>query len=100
MAAPPGSRPPGAANHAQNRTDRASGGNETAVGAALVTRYVHLAMSDPACAELSVHRINKAVRRFIASGLHQREFLHYVVGYADPTGEAAVANVMRQRRAS
>lgn len=91
--------PPGAAP-APTRRNRVFGGKANAVGAALVTRYVHLAASDPACQNLGVNQINRAVRRFIASGLHEREFIQYVVGYADPTGETAVRNVMRERRAS
>jgi hypothetical protein len=71
--------------------------DSTAVGTALVRRYVHVAMSDPACADLSVHRVNKAVRKFIAAGLHNKDLVSYVVGYADPTGEAAVRNVTRER---
>lgn len=91
MPAPPGS------TRTQTRTDHASGGKETAIGAALVTRYVHLAMSDPACAEMSVHRINKVVRRFIAAGQHERDLVSWLISYYDPTGETAVRNVMRAR---
>lgn len=93
MDAPPGVAP------APTRCEAASGTRpSTSVGAALVRRYVDMAMRDPACAGLSLHRINKAVRRFIAAGMHEREFIRYVIGYADPTGETAVNNVMRERR--
>jgi hypothetical protein len=92
MSAPPGHTP------APTRCESAFGGQATSVGAALIRRYVHLAMSDPSSAGLSVHRVNKAVRRFIAAGLHERDLVSYVVGYADPTGETAVRNVMSERR--
>jgi hypothetical protein len=91
VASPPGTGP------APTRCESAFGGQTTSLGAALVRRYVHLAMSDPACADLSVHRVNKAVRRFINAGLHEKDLVRYVVGYADPTGETAVRNVMRER---
>lgn len=74
------------------------GEKETAVSAALVTRYVNLARSQPELAELSANKISRVVRQFLAEGLHEREFLRYVVGYADPTGETAVRNVMARRR--
>ena len=89
---PPGHTP------TPTRCESASGSQATSVSAALVRRYVHLAMQQPECAGLSVHRINKIVRRFIAAGLAERDFVSYVVGYADPTGETAVRNVMRGAR--
>ena len=89
--APPGTRP------APTRCESASGSQTQTVGAALVRRYVNVAMIDPAAAHLSVHRVNKIVRRFIADGRAERDLVSYVVGYADPTGETAVRNVMRAR---
>lgn len=47
---------------------------------------------------LSPSKVSRTVRAFIVAGLRERDFVSYVVGYADPTGEAAVRNVMRAAR--
>lgn len=91
--------PPGLAP-APTRRSNFGRGKATAVNAALFAEYTRVATADPACRDMSVMQVQRAVRRFIASGLHEREFIQYVVGYADPTGETAVRNVMRERRAS
>lgn len=91
---PPDTRP------APTRRNHLGGGTETAVSAALTSRYIAMAKADPACADLSANKIKRAVMRFVAAGLHERDLVRYVVGYADPTGETAVRNVMRERRAS
>lgn len=92
MSAPPGLAP------APARRNHVNGSHATTVSAALISRYVAIAKADPAMAEVPASRIGRLVRGFIASGLHEREFLTYVVGYSDPTGETAVRNVMRERR--
>lgn len=92
MAAPPGTRP------AQTRRSDFGRGKATAVNAALFAEYTRLATADPACRDLSVMQVQRAVRRFLAEGLAERDLIQYVVGYADPTGETAVRNVMRGAR--
>jgi hypothetical protein len=92
----PGHGPPGVTPGAGARRNHV-GGNGTAVSAALVSRYVTLARSQPELADLSANKISRVVRAFLATGLQEREFLQYVVGYSDPTGETAVRNVMRER---
>lgn len=92
--------PPPGRLAAPTRRNCVFGGKDTAISAALVTHYVHMAASDPACQQLGINQINRAVRRFLAEGLAERDLVSYVVGYADPTGETAVRNIMRERRAS
>lgn len=90
MPAPPGVLP------AQTRRNDVGSG-QTAISAALVSRYVAIAMDDPACAHLSANRVSRLVRRFVGTGRAERDLVSYVVGYSDPTGETAVRNVMRAR---
>jgi hypothetical protein len=92
MNAPPGVTP------ASTRRNDVGGGKDTAVSAALVSRYVSLAKADPALRDVSANKVSRLVRDFLASGLQERELIRYVVGYADPTGETAVRNVMRRAR--
>jgi hypothetical protein len=87
-------RPPGAAP-APTRRNHVDGGKQTAISAALVSRYVTICKADPALAEFSANKVSRVVRRFIAAGLHERDLGGYVVGYADPTGETAVRNVLK-----
>lgn len=88
MSAPPGTGP------ASSRRNHVNGCRDTAVGAALISRYVSIAKADPALAEVPASKVGRLVRQFIAAGLHERDLITYVVGYADPTGDAAVRNVM------
>lgn len=92
MSAPPGLAP------ASTRRNDVFGGKDTTVSAALVSRYVAIAKQDPALAEVSANKVSRIVRQFISAGLHERDLVTYVVGYADPTGETAVRNVMRSGR--
>lgn len=46
---------------------------------------------------LSGSRIRKLVRLFVRSGGSAVEFRQWFLSYADPTGEAAVRNVIRER---
>ncbi len=91
MSAPPGLRP------VLTRRNDVGGGQDTAVSAALVSRYVALCKADPALRDMSANKVSRLVRQFLASGLQERDLVRYVVGYADPTGETAVRNVMRAR---
>lgn len=93
MPAPPGLAP------APTRRNHVNGSKDTAVSAALISRYVTIAKADPALANVPASKIGRLVREFIATGLHERDLVGYVVGYSDPTGETAVHNVMRERRA-
>ncbi len=88
--------PPGLAP-APTRCESASGKPRTSGDAALTRRYVHIALSDPACAGISVHRVSKIVRRFIAAGRHERDLVEWVTSYADPTARQAIRNVDRER---
>ena len=88
--------PPGLAP-APTRCESASGSQTTSDSAARVRRYVHLAMNDPACAGMSVHRVNKAVRHFIATGRPARDLGDWITSYADPVAREAVRNVDRER---
>jgi hypothetical protein len=90
--APPGTQP------APTRRNHVFGGKDTAVSAALFSRYVTIAKAQPELADVSANKVSRIVRSFIAAGLHERDLVSYVVGYADPTGETAVRNVMRERR--
>jgi hypothetical protein len=92
MASPPGLAP------APARRNHVFGSKDTAVSAALVSRYVAIAKAQPDLADVSANKVSRIVRSFIAAGLHERDLVSYVVGYADPTGETAVRNVMRERR--
>ena len=61
---------------------------------------VRLARRSPAIAAMGLgqSRLSRVVREFIAANLPSREFVGWVIAYADPTGETAVRNVMRERR--
>ena len=68
------------------------------VGHALVAQMVALARQQPELHDASANKISRLVRNFIAAGLHERDLVAWVTGYADPTGTEAVRNVMRERR--
>ena len=92
MSAPPGATlTPARWNHSQ----REATGQTVEALVRAVERH-----PDVEALNLSHRRVVRVVRRFIAAGLHERDLVAYVVGYADPTGETAVRNVMRGRRAS
>lgn len=44
---------------------------------------------------LNRREVRRIIARFVESGRTVDELLAYVLDYADPTGETAVANVMR-----
>lgn len=92
MPAPPGERP---ASTRWNHSQRGSS-DQSCAG---VEALVRAAQSHPDVARLGLgHRkIVRVVRQFVAAGLAERDLVSYVVGYADPTGETAVRNVMRQQ---
>jgi hypothetical protein len=92
--------PPPGAVPAPTRRNHVFGGKGTSVSVALVSRYVAIAKAQPELANVSANKVSRIVRSFIAAGLHERDLVSYVVGYADPTGEAAVRNVMREQRRS
>lgn len=88
--------PPGLAP-APTRRNHVNGSHDTMVGAALISHYVAIAKADPALADVRASRLGRLVRRFIATGQPERDLVSYVVGYSDPTGEAAVRHVLRER---
>jgi len=64
----------------------------------LVAQMVSLARQQPELQDASANKVSRLVRAFIAAGLHERDLVPWVIVYADPTGETAVRNVMRERR--
>lgn len=46
---------------------------------------------------MSQNRLQRLVRRFISDGRADLDFKTWVIAHADPTGETAVRNVMRER---
>ncbi len=44
---------------------------------------------------ISGSRVRKLVRRFVREGRTDVDFRTWILGYADPTGETAVRNVLR-----
>ena len=46
---------------------------------------------------ISGSRIRKLVRRFVETGRSDVDFRTWFIAYADPTGETAVRNVLRER---
>lgn len=47
---------------------------------------------------ISGSRLRKIVRRFVDEGRSDVEFRTWFLAYADPTGERAVRNVLRERQ--
>lgn len=92
MAAPPGtlSRPNALAGLTCS---------EKATAPSCLEALVRAAHESPEVAALGLgpRKIVRVVRSFITAGLHERDLVGYVVGYSDPTGEAAVGNVFRER---
>jgi len=70
------------------------------VGHALVAQMVSLARQQPELQDASANKVSRLVRAFIAAGLHERDLVNWIIAYADPTGETAVRNVMRERRSA
>lgn len=54
------------------------------------------------CADMGLEirgaRLRRLVGRFIAEGRSDLDFRTWFIGYADPTGETAVRNVMMRQR--
>ncbi len=91
MPAPPGLAP------APTRRNHVNGSKDTAVSAALISRYVAVAKAQPALADMPASKVGRIVRRFIAAGLHERDLIEWVTSYADPTARQAIRNVDRER---
>lgn len=89
MSAPPGMARPSAALDARQ-------GVGTRRVQALASHARRIA--DEQSLVISQNRIQRLVRRFIAERRADIDFRCYFLGYADPTGEAAVRNVMRSRQ--
>lgn len=47
---------------------------------------------------LSQNRLQRIVRRYLSEGRTDLDFRSWFLGYADPTGNAAVRNAMRAQR--
>ena len=47
---------------------------------------------------VSHHRMGRIIRRFVREGRSDIDFRTWFIAYADPTGETAVRNVMREAR--
>jgi hypothetical protein len=89
MAAPPGVTPaPTRWNHSQRQAPSRT-----------VDALVRAVERHPDVVTAGIgHRwIARLVRRFVLQGVAEYDLVQYVVGYADPTGETAVRNVMRER---
>lgn len=91
--------PPGLAVSGAGARRNDVGGKGGAVSHALVAQLVAVARRDMAVIDLhlSANKLSRVVRAYLASG-QERDLVSYVVGYADPTGEQAVRNVMRAGR--
>lgn len=53
--------------------------------------------ADEAGLTISQNRLSRLVRRFVTERRPDSDLRAMVIAYADPTGETAVANVMRER---
>lgn len=87
--------PPGAAT----RADACWNHSQQEATGPTVEALVRAVERHPDVAPLGIghRRVVRLVRRFVAQGVAERDLVQYVVGYADPTGETAVRNVMRER---
>lgn len=47
---------------------------------------------------ISGSRVRRLVRRFVTDGRTDLDFRTWFISYADPTGETAVRNVLREER--
>jgi hypothetical protein len=90
MGAPPGASPVASAHRFQC-------GSES--GTVVVSSFgalMNAALAAPELAHLGIRSLTRAVKAFVKAGLFERDLVAWVLGYADPTGETAVRNVMRQ----
>lgn len=60
-------------------------------------QLMHRALEAPELAHLGTRAVQRAVRRFLLTERREVDLIPYVIAYADPTGNTAVANVMRQQ---
>ena len=56
------------------------------------------ALDAPDLAHMTVRSIQRRVRAYLRAAAWERDLVAWVLGYADPTGETAVRNVMRGMR--
>jgi hypothetical protein len=89
--APPGYQPVAGAR----RND--VGGKPGPVSHALVAELVTVARREMAVLDLqlSANKLSRIVRAYLATD-QERDLVSWVIAYADPTGETAVRNVMRE----
>lgn len=86
---------------ATNDTRRNDVGEDTEpVTAARVARLVAEARQHMAAMgmHLSANKVSRLVRAHLAISGSERDLMRWVIAYADPTGETAVANVMRAQQ--
>lgn len=55
-----------------------------------------LALAHPDLGHLGVRALHRRVRAFMLADLNEGDLVSWVIAYSDPTGETAVANVMRE----
>lgn len=70
------------------------------VSHALVAELVKVARTEMAVLDLglSANKLSRIVRDYLATDQQERDLVSWVIAYADPTGETAVHNVLRQQR--
>ena len=89
---PPGANGPGASAR-WNHVGEGSG----SVSHALVQQVVKAAREEGVLLTMSANKLNRLVRSYFADRTTTKSFGQWVIAYADPTGETAVRNVMRER---
>jgi hypothetical protein len=94
MTSPPGSAPATQAFPGANREDRASG----FLSRKTVTREAMKVLADLGL-DVRPAGVRVLVKRFIEAGhTSTADLRSWVIAYADPTGETAVRNVMKETR--
>lgn len=75
------------------------GANQEGQGGGLVRHFARHAqkLAEELDLPISGSRIRRIVRRYVREGRFDIDFRTWFISYADPTGETAVRNVMRER---
>lgn len=63
----------------------------------VLLREAHKVLTDLGV-NMSTRRVHRAIQSFVRDGRSVDEFYTWFLVYADPTGEAAIRNVMRENR--
>jgi hypothetical protein len=90
--------PPGLSQTSAPWASQTEGGQPDSARAYLsvetLTRSARRVLADRG-EEMSPSRLSKVIRRFVREGRADVDFRTWFIAYADPTGEAAVRNVMK-----